>query len=107
MKVKTVCLAACAMLLFCTISCADKDISDIYVDNSGQIDKEQTSEYNNELTYKMQSDSKLLLNDRIVCKGSEFMLDLSEEEAKALHIPTEMYRKCVQYVEELNGKSEN
>lgn len=108
MKTKTIYSALIMLSQFCMMACTDKDIPNINIENLSieQSDKEQSFVNDNELKYKMQSDKELLLSDRIICKNSVFILDLSEEEAETLQIPAEMYRRCVQYVEELNNKSE-
>ncbi len=108
MKTKTIYSTLIMSSLFCMVACTDKDIPNINIENSSieQSDKEQSFVNDNELKHKMQSDKELLLADRIICKNSVFILDLSEEEAETLQIPTEMYRRCIQYVEELNNKSE-
>lgn len=108
MKTKIIYSTLIMLSLFCMVACTDRDIPNINIENSSieQSDKEEYFVNDNELKYKMQSDKELLLVDRIICKNSVFILDLSEEEAETLQIPTEMYRRCIQYVEELNNKSE-
>lgn len=92
----------------CGTACTDQDIPNINAESPSveQSDGEESVVNDRELKYRMQSDKELLLADRIICKNSVFVLDLSEEEAEALQIPTEMYRKYVQHVEKLNSKSE-
>jgi hypothetical protein len=55
----------------------------------------------------IQSNPELILTDRIVSKSAGFVLDLSEEEARELQIPDDLYRKYVDKVNELNKQQMN
>lgn len=108
MKTKTFYSTLILLPLFCMAACADKDILNLHGEESfvEQSGYEQSLVDSIEMKYKMQTDLELILTDRIICKNSVFVLDLSEEEAETLQIPAEMYRRCLQHVEELNSKPE-
>lgn len=102
-------LGAFAALFYFT-SCTDDEI--VIKGNTENSGNDATSEYGElpsdslGLKYEMQTNPELILADRVISKGSKFVLDLSQEEATALHIAPEVYQKCLKHIEKLNNKSE-
>lgn len=88
-------------------SCADNDIlPDKSFTSNGAVDSTKTvGELPNDslaIKYMMQSNSELMISDRIIYKNSAYVLDLSLEEAKQLSISDEMYQKYVEIVYHMN-----
>ena len=54
------------------------------------------------IKYMMQTNSDLIISDRIIYKNSIYVLDLSLEEAKQLSISDKMYQKYVEIVSNMN-----
>jgi hypothetical protein len=104
MKVKLIFLAISVFSIVVSISsCTDE--MDNY--NKG-INIDDTAEYNKvpsdslEFKYSMQSNSELMVLDRIICKNSVYVLDMTSQEASELMIPIEVYQEAVKRVEFLN-----
>lgn len=99
------------LFIFCLCSCKDDDLYNSPSPNDEAVTPKSPigalpadSLF---IKYNMQSNSELILSDRIVCKDSRFVLDLSPQEASELLIPNETYQKYVEIVEKMNKKSQS
>jgi hypothetical protein len=82
-------------------SCEDRFDSIVEsIDKKAKIDSLAASKDNLETMYMMQSNSELILADRIISKSTGFVLDISKQEADELQIPDKLYQK---YVDKVNG----
>ena len=96
------------MFILLVASCADNDIlpDKSFTSNGAAVDSTKTvGELPNDslaIKYMMQSNSELMISDRIIYKNSAYVLDLSLEEAKQLSISDDMYQKYVEIVYHMN-----
>lgn len=96
-------------MAFSTTACK-KEIKDAGIEKEERGDGFSSSESllqdSLELRYMMQSNSELILSDRIIYKDSMYTLDISEQEADELHISEELYNKYVEIVKDMNNTIE-
>lgn len=96
-------------MAFSTTACK-KEIKDAGIEKEERGDGLSSSESllqdSLELRYMMQSNSELILSDRIIYKDSMYTLDISEQEADELHISAELYNKYVEIVKDMNNTIE-
>lgn len=96
-------------IAFSTSACK-KEIKDAEIQKEEKGDGFSSSESllqdSLELRFTMQSNSELILSDRIIYKNSMYTLDLSEQEADELHISAELYNKYVEIVKNMNNTIE-
>lgn len=99
------------MLALFLSSCKDDEIFTPTVANGEKIDSTSTMGSlpadSLGIKYSMQSNPELILSDRIICKNSKFVLDLSPKEASELLISNEVYQKYAKIVEDMNKASTN
>lgn len=99
-----------ALLTLLIVSCTDNDIlksnsldtESVKIDSTkmvGKLPKDSLS-----IKHMMQSNSELIISDRIIYKNSNYILDLSPEEATQLSISDEVYQKYIKIVSEMNKK---
>lgn len=106
MKTKVIFFVGTVVMVFLLLSCEDqldtapKTISTL-PDNGIPIGEKE----NYETMYMMQSNPELILADRIISKEAGFILDISKDEARELHISDEVYQKYVNRVNELNEQN--
>lgn len=103
MKTKKIILGS---VLFASVffSCVDKEIplEDIKASPSFEAGSLNVEKDSLRIQNELQSDSELMILDRIIYKNSVYILDLSAEEAADLDIPNEIYEKYKGYVNALN-----
>lgn len=92
--------------LTCSVTGCRKDIKpvDIEVDDKGI--STVTVQDSLEAKFMMQSNVELMLADRFISKNSTYVLDISEQEAGELHIPSELYQKYFEIVKNMNSSNE-
>ncbi len=96
------------MFIILIASCADNDIlpDKSFNGNAAEVDSTKTvgelPEDSLNIKYMMQTNSDLIISDRIIYKNSIYVLDLSLEEAKQLSISDKMYQKYVEIVSNMN-----
>lgn len=96
------------MFIILIASCADNDIlpDKPFNGNAAEVDSIRTvgelPEDSLNIKYMMQTNSDLIISDRIIYKNSIYVLDLSLEEAKQLSISDDMYQKYIEIVSNMN-----
>lgn len=99
------------MFILLIASCADNDIlpDKPFNGNVAEVDSTKTvgelPKDSLTIKYMMQSNSELMISDRIIYKNSAYVLDLSLEEANQLSISDEMYQKYVEIVSNMNKEN--
>lgn len=92
-------------IAFSTTACK-KEIKDAGIEEEERGDGFSLSESllqdSLELRFMMQSNSELILSDRIIYKNSMYTLDISEQEVEELHISAELYNKHVEIIKNMS-----
>lgn len=98
------------LFMLLIVSCTDNDIlksnsldtKGAKIDSTKMVGKlPKDSLY---IKHMMQSNAELIISDRIIYKNSNYILDLSPEEATQLSISDEVYKKYTTIVSEMNKK---
>lgn len=90
------------------ISCRDEEV--LNITKNEKINKDgivEMSADSLEIKYQMQSNSEMILADRLIHKNDVYILDLSWEEASQLGISKDLYQEFSRNVDELNSSPEN
>ncbi len=106
MKPKNIILYV-TLLLLGLASCRQDYLNDDYnkeLENEGNTQKQLQDSL--VAIFTIQSSPELLLADRIICKNSIFILDLTAKEAEELHIPDDLYQEYLRKAEEMNKNIE-
>jgi hypothetical protein len=104
-----VCYLAGVFFFFCSfISCMDDEVikvpKDEKITENGIIEMSADSL---NIKYQMQSNSEIILADRLIHKNGAYVLDLAWEEASQLGISKDLYDEFNRKVNELNSDTEN